>query len=94
MATTSEKRRQPGYWAEYLPLWDEPIVEGLQLASCSPACKAIAVCAAGAWERGWTAGEWRQDVTSKHPEEDELRLIAHAEDCMRKSGLWLWNNEV
>jgi hypothetical protein len=30
MATMPEQRRQSGYWAEYLPLLDEPIVEGLQ----------------------------------------------------------------
>lgn len=90
MPTISEQRRQPGYWAEYLPLWDEPITEGLQRSSCAPACKAI--CAAGAWERGWTADKWRLDVMSKHPEEDELQLIADAEGCMRRSGLWLWND--
>ncbi|MDN5894225.1 MAG: hypothetical protein L0H93_09385 [Nocardioides sp.] len=92
MSTKAEERKKPGYWAEYLPLWDEPITEGLQMASCSPACKSIAVCAAGAWQRGWTAEQWRQDVLSRHPEKEEVRLITAAEDCMRKSGLWLWNH--
>ncbi len=91
MTVQTTKRAQPGYWAEYLPLWDEPIVERFQDASCSPACKAIATCAAGAWQRGWTAQQWREDVCSSHPEEEELRLIAEAEECMRNSGLWLWN---
>lgn len=92
MEEKTQKRSQPGYWAEYLPLWDEPIAEGMNGASCSPACKAIATCAAGAWERGWTAGQWRLDVVSRHPEEEEVALIAAAEECMRHSGLWLWND--
>lgn len=53
MSTKTEARKQPGYWAEYLPLWNESISEGLQGASCAPACKAIISCAAAAWQRGW-----------------------------------------
>ena len=92
MNATMERRKQPGYWAEYLPLWDEPIAEGLQGAACSPACKAIATCAAGAWDRGWTAEQWRRDVRGRHPEPDEIQLITVAEECMRRAGLWLWND--
>lgn len=91
MVNKAEERKKPGYWAEYLPVWDEPIAEGLHGASCSPACKAIATCAAAAWEQGWTAEQWRQDVLSQHPEEEEVQLILTAEECMRTSGLWLWN---
>jgi hypothetical protein len=92
--TTSAKQRvaRTGWWAEYLPLWDEPMSEGLQGAACGPACKAIATCAARAWERGWTAEDWRSDLLSRHHEEDDLLLIAQAEDCMHGSGLWLWNS--
>lgn len=79
-------------WAEYLPVWDEPIVEGLQGANCSPACKAIATCAALAWERGWSASQWREDLLGRHHEPEDLLLISTAEECMRKSGLWLWNS--
>jgi hypothetical protein len=89
---TKEHSSDAGWWAEYLPLWDEPITEGLQGASCHPACKAIAACAAGAWNRDWTAEQWRNDLLSRHHEDDDLRLIAQAEQCMRASGLWLWNS--
>lgn len=92
MSQETKGRGQPGYWAEYLPVWDEPIVEEFQRASCHVACKAIATCAAQAWNRGWTAEQWRTDLLSRHHEEEDLQLIAQAEDCMRSSGLWLWND--
>lgn len=92
MTDRTKERAQPGYWAEYLPHWDEPLTEGFQRASCSPACKAIATCAVGAWDRGWTAQQWRDDVLSSHPEEEEVRLITDAEKCMRTSGVWPWND--
>jgi hypothetical protein len=78
-------------WAEYLPVWNEPIVEGLQGAGCSPACKAIATCAALAWDRGLTAQQWRDDLLQRHHERGDLLLISTAEECMRSSGLWPWN---
>lgn len=91
MTSQTHDRGQPAYWAELLPVWDEPITEGLQRASCSSACKAITICAAGAWDRGWTAEQWRKDLLSRHHDEEDLRLITAAEECMRSSGLWLWN---
>lgn len=78
-------------WAEYLPVWDEPIAEGLQGASCNAACKAIATCAVLAWDRGLTADEWRDGLLDNHHEDADRRLIATSEECMRSSGLWPWN---
>jgi hypothetical protein len=89
---TQSKRPHAGWWAEYLAVWDEPVMEGLQGASCSPACKAIATCAALAWNRGWTAQHWRTDLLARHHDAEDLTLIAEAEECMRDSGLWLWND--
>ena len=79
-------------WAKYLPVWEEPIVEGLQGANCSPACKAIATCAALAWQRGESASQWRDNLLEHHHEPGDLLLISTAEECMRKSGLWLWDS--
>lgn len=93
MSTRQQLEKSPtGWWAEYLEVWDVPIGEGLQGASCHPACKAIATCAALAWDRGWTAQRWRDDLVSRHHQPDDLRLIAQAEECMRASGLWLWSS--
>lgn len=91
MAQTTSTRTSTVDWPEYLPVWDEPIVEGLQGASCSPACKAITTCAALAWNRGLAAQEWRGDLLRRHHEEADVRLISEAEECMRESGLWPWN---
>jgi hypothetical protein len=79
-------------WPEYLPVWDEPITEGLQGASCSVACKAIATCAVLAWNRGESADQWRNGLIGNHHTEVDLRVIAEAQDCMRSSGLWPWNH--
>lgn len=78
-------------WPEYLPVWDEPIVEGLQGAACNAACKAIATYAVLASARGLTAEEWRDGLLQDHHEDADLRLISTSEECMRTSGLWPWN---
>ena len=81
----------PAEWAQYWPVYDVLVAEGLQSASCSPACKAIATCVACAWQRGWTDIQWRQDLLRRHHSEEDLHLIAQAEECMHASGLWPWN---
>lgn len=78
-------------WPDYLPVWNEPIAEGLQGASCSAQCKAIAAYAALAWERGESAEQWRDNLLRNHHGEVDLRLISQAQECMRSSGLWPWN---
>lgn len=78
-------------WPEYLPVWEEPIVEGLQGASCSAACKAIATCAVLASERGLTAAQWRSGLLQNHHDDADIRLISTAEECMHGSGLWPWS---
>lgn len=80
-------------WPEYLPVWDEPIVEGLQGASCSAACKAIMTCAVLASGRGLTAAQWRDELLQNHHEDADILLISTAEECMHASGLWPWNRE-
>lgn len=82
----------PAQWAQYWPMYDVLVAEGLQGASCSPACKAIATCVACAWQRGWSDIQWRQDLMLRHHSDDDLRLIAQAEECMHASGLWPWNS--
>lgn len=83
-----------GWWAEYLTVWNEPITEGLQGASCSPACKAIATCAALAWDRGWSARHWYDDLRDRHHDPEDLKLINEAVQCMQGSGLWPWHAEL
>lgn len=90
--TASDPARwAPAEWAEYWPVYDVPVAEGLQGASCSPACKAIATCAACAYQRGWSDAQWRADLLLRHHSEQDLRLITQAEECMQASGLWPWN---
>lgn len=90
---TVKTRRDPGYWTECLTFLDQPIAEVLSSASCDPACQAIAACAIGAWQEGWTPAQWRQDALARQRDDKEVQLIAEAEDCMRGSGLWPWSHQ-
>jgi hypothetical protein len=72
-------------------LGDEPLPERFEEASCGPHAKHLAHVALHAAGLGSTQEEWRAWVTQQVPEASS-KLIAEAEECMRTSGTWPWNN--
>lgn len=75
-------------WASMPPASDPALAEWLESASCGPHVKALAVRAADAAGRGFTASRWRHDLLAEHP--NAAALLAEAEECMRGAGLWPW----
>lgn len=78
-------------WAA-LPETGGPLAEWLEGASCDPRVKALAVRAADAASRGFSAARWRHDLLAGHP--DAAALLAEAEECMHGAGLWPWHDHA
>ena len=75
-------------WAALPEPGDPALVEWLEGASCGQHVKALAVRAVHAASQSVSAGQWRRDLLTEHP--DASALLAEAEECMRGSGLWPW----
>lgn len=70
---------------------DDPLPERFEEASCGPHAKHLAHLAMHAADAGGTRDEWLSWVR-RHVPEASPTLIVEAEECMRSSGTWPWNN--
>ncbi len=77
-------------WADLSTIEGPLPVERLEESSCGPHVKAIAVQAVHACAKGFSAAQWRHDMLAAHP--SASALLTEAEECMRTSGLWPWQN--
>ena len=68
----------------------EPTLEGSGYACCVPSALTLAELAVRFATAGTTSETWRREAVVNVGADG---LVAQAEQCMRRSGIWPWENE-